>query len=143
MDVSCYSFFKRTNHKCFTESSLFTSNSRAQHFKTVISELYDTTPINFGGYYIIAFWGCGSDCLEGVMIDTRDGKVYDLPTKKGYIAFGNGIENHGNSVLLITSYASEYIPETTNREVEITYWLWNESAKEFINYTASNKIIKE
>ena len=122
----------------------FTSNSRAPKFKTVISEKYDVTSINFGGYYIIAFWGCGSGCLEGIMIDTRDGKVYNLPTKKGYVDFGNDIEMSSNSILLATKFVnSTYIPNTKNREVEITFWLWNESAKEFVNYTTLNKIIKE
>lgn len=122
----------------------FKSNPRAPRFKTVISEQYGATEANFGAYYIIAVWGCGSGCREGVMIDTRDGIVYNLPTKKGYTDFGNGIENYDNSVLLMTSYTySEYIPGTTNREVELSYWLWNESAKEFVSYTTSNEIIKE
>ena len=122
----------------------FKSNPRALRFKTVISEQYGATAANFGAYYIIAVWGCGSGCREGVMIDARDGRVYNLPTKKGYNDFGNGIENYNNSVLLMTSYTySEYIPGTTNREVELTYWLWNESAKEFVNYTNSSEIIQE
>lgn len=121
----------------------FTSNPRASQFNTLISERYDNGTINFGGYYIIIWGKCSSGCIKGVLIDTRDGKVYDLPTTEGSVDFGNGIENYRYSVLLSTSRTSPDIPGTTNREVEITYWLWNESAKEFVHYMTSNKSIKE
>ena len=119
----------------------FKSNPKATRFKTVISQEYSATSENFGAYYIIAVWGCGTGCLEGVMIDTRDGKVYSLPTKKGYIDFGANIENYSKSILLKTFIT--YTIDGSTKEVEISSWLWNESSKEFVNYTNSNKIIKE
>ncbi|QNK63481.1 hypothetical protein H7F33_02945 [Pedobacter sp. PAMC26386] len=50
-----------------------------QKNKTILTEGYRTGEIAFGGYYVTVIWGCGSDCISGVMVDVRNGKVYDLP----------------------------------------------------------------
>ncbi len=34
---------------------------------------------NFARHYIVALWGCGTDCLDGAVINTWDGKVIWLP----------------------------------------------------------------
>jgi hypothetical protein len=36
-------------------------------------------PSNFAGHYIIATWGCGTDCLMGAAINARSGRVTFLP----------------------------------------------------------------
>lgn len=113
----------------------FKSNPRASHFTTVISEKYSAASGNFGGYYVITPWGCVTGCLKGAMIDTRDGKIYNLPTKNGYHYFGGNIENISDSILLKTFIFQPI--DATIREVKISSWLWNESAKEFINDTSS------
>jgi hypothetical protein len=35
--------------------------------------------VNFGGYYSIVTFGCGTECLMGYIVDLRTGDVYDLP----------------------------------------------------------------
>ncbi len=35
--------------------------------------------INFAGRYILAQWGCGTDCLMGGLIDAKTGKTSMLP----------------------------------------------------------------
>jgi len=68
-------------------------------------------PPNFAGHYRIAIWGCGTQCLEGGMIDLATGKVIELPTSlRGeggeywmlcFSAFQpSGIESRPNSRLL-------------------------------------------
>lgn len=121
----------------------FESNKEARRFKTVISEKYKENKCDFAGYYTVIIWGCGSGCLDGVMVDTRDGKIYDLPSKKGYPDIGNNAEYYRNSILLMTSFThTTYIPDTTNREVDKYYWLWNESAKEFVKYKSDHAVEK-
>ena len=34
---------------------------------------------NFAGHYILASWGCGTECLMGAAIDARTGRVTFLP----------------------------------------------------------------
>ncbi|SRR5713101_262049 len=74
-------------------------------------------PPNFAGYYRIAIWGCGTQCLEGGMMDLATGKVIKLPTVergKGldywmlcYPAFQpSGIESRADSRLLIIRCAN-------------------------------------
>lgn len=109
------------------------SNVRGEKFRSTITQLYAKGKANFAGYYQVMTWGCGSSCQEGVMIDTRNGKIYDLPTLKGYQDIGSGTEQQFGSILLIT-YNSLKNPNTQKEERNNHYWLWNENSKEFIRY---------
>lgn len=40
-------------------------------------------PINFGGHYQLAEWGCGTDCTAGAIIDVLTGSVWFLPSADG------------------------------------------------------------
>ncbi|SHF52997.1 Lipocalin-like [Mariniphaga anaerophila] len=115
------------------------SNARAKRFKTVISQEYNSSPVNFAGHYVVITWGCGSGCIEGVMVDSRNGKVYNLPTKKGYSDVGNSVEHYKNSVLLKTSFIYP-APDPNNQEAEEHFWLWNEAAKEFVHYKSESNV---
>jgi hypothetical protein len=37
-------------------------------------------PPNFAGHYRVTIWGCGTECLEGGVVDLATGKVIELPT---------------------------------------------------------------
>jgi hypothetical protein len=74
-------------------------------------------PPNFAGHYRVAIWGCGTQCLEGGMVDLATGRVIELPTSlrgKGWeywmlcpSAFQpSGIESHAESRLLIIRCAN-------------------------------------
>lgn len=47
-------------------------------FRTRLKEAAKGKP-NFAGSYILTFWGCGSECVMGAVIDAKTGKVYWLP----------------------------------------------------------------
>lgn len=36
-------------------------------------------PVNFAGRYVLSTWGCGAQCLMGVILDARSGRVTWLP----------------------------------------------------------------
>lgn len=36
-------------------------------------------PVNFAGHYVLSTWGCGAQCLMGVILDARSGNVTWLP----------------------------------------------------------------
>jgi len=74
-------------------------------------------PPNFAGHYRIAIWGCGTQCLEGGMIDLATGRVIELPTSlrgKGgeywmlcFSAFQpSGVESRADSRLLVIRCAN-------------------------------------
>jgi hypothetical protein len=47
-------------------------------FRTMIREGAAKGP-NFAGRFTIAEWGCGSACIDAVVIDARTGRVQDMP----------------------------------------------------------------
>jgi hypothetical protein len=47
-------------------------------FRTRLREAAHEKP-NLAGHYIRAAWGCGAECLMGVVGDAKTGKVYWLP----------------------------------------------------------------
>jgi len=52
------------------------STAKDRHYRTAIR----TSTVkgeNFAGHYTIAQWGCGTGCLEFVIVDVSTGKVYD------------------------------------------------------------------
>lgn len=103
----------------------FESAPSAKRFKTVITSLYESESPNFANYYVVASWGCGSSCWDCVLIDARDGKIYDGPEA------GVGFDYHVNSRLFITSPpdSSGFIQEHWLFETKM--WVWNEKEKKF------------
>ena len=65
-------------------------NVLAERYKTAISNSYYDDPyirkfhgkggLNFAGHYCFVYWGCGSDCQHGAIVDLQTGNVYDGPT---------------------------------------------------------------
>ncbi len=41
-------------------------------------------PPNFAGHYRVATWGCGTDCLEGGIVDLATGQLLSLPHSKNW-----------------------------------------------------------
>ena len=55
------------------------SSSRARMFRTML-RMNAEKGVNFAGHYIVATWGCGSDCQSLAIIDARTGNVYFTPS---------------------------------------------------------------
>jgi hypothetical protein len=58
------------------------ATSDARRFRTMIREGARGKP-NFDGHYVVATWGCGTDCEMGAIIDAISGKVIALPVVAG------------------------------------------------------------
>ena len=56
------------------------SNELGQKFRSAIREEYENDESLFAGHYSFAYWGCGSPCQMSVIVDKRNGKIYDSPT---------------------------------------------------------------
>jgi hypothetical protein len=53
----------------------FSSHKRARTFRTNLTNALKDG-VNFAGHYVLATWGCGTNCSDGGIIDARNGKVY-------------------------------------------------------------------
>jgi hypothetical protein len=60
-------------------ASVKVSSSRARMFRTMLRTNAEEG-VNFAGHYIVATWGCGSDCHSLAIIDARTGNVYFTPS---------------------------------------------------------------
>lgn len=58
------------------------ATKEARQFRTMIRNGARENP-NFDGRYIVATWGCGTDCEMGAIIDAITGKVVSLPVVAG------------------------------------------------------------
>lgn len=54
----------------------------ARLYRTMIRNAAREKP-NFDGHFIVASWGCGTDCEMGAVIDAVSGKIISLPVVAG------------------------------------------------------------
>lgn len=51
------------------------SHPNARTFRTRLREAW-SGDVNFAGNFIFTYWGCGTNCLSGAIIDAKTGRVY-------------------------------------------------------------------
>lgn len=73
------------------------SNRLGRKFRTAISTDYSSNNSHFAGHYSLAYWGCGVPCKMSVLIDRRNGKIYDAPNSE------TGYKFKANSRMLIVN----------------------------------------
>ena len=119
----------------------FKSNPIAENHRTVITEKYNELEVNFASYYVIITWGCGSGCVTGIMVDTRDGFVYSMPEDKDWGGNGTYIESKKESNVLKTVA----VAQSSSGEIEESrkYWKWNEDLKNFEFTKEESVVIKK
>lgn len=129
----------------------YQSNPIAKIFRTRITEGYNSGKTDFAGNYITIIWGCGTGCIDGVMVDIRDGKVYNLPLgeEKAYAGCYSNNEKDERvtyklySRLFVTVACSETeISNTKNNKQKKTFFInvWNEQKKKFELINEFNRI---
>ncbi len=120
----------------------YNSSPDAKYYKTRINSSYKTSKVDFAGYYITTIWGCGMGCITGVMVDVRDGKIYDLPLGEDTSSTGcyssdtvdEGTSYTAFSRLFVKGACNETeIENTPNYKQEQKFFInvWNESKKKF------------
>jgi hypothetical protein len=65
-------------------------NSSDRIFRTPLTEA-SRQPPNFAGHYVLATWGCGTECIMGAAVDVVTGKVVWLPAS---ICCAQGIDKN-------------------------------------------------
>jgi len=133
----------------------YASNPTASGYRTNVSYGYNSAKPTFASYYVTSTWGCGGGCITGVMIDVRDGKVYDLPINEDTsyngcfsqdISKDDRYKFQKDSGLLITSVCSEISVVGTDKykdEKEYFIFIWDETKKKFNLIKKIKKIVSE
>ena len=61
-----------------TTPKLVLTTKSAKKYKTVIAD-QSGKEANFAGHYLVATWGCGTDCRGFAIINKQTGMVYTMP----------------------------------------------------------------
>ena len=69
------------------------SHPEAKMYRTNLKNALANSDVNFAGKYILTYWGCGTGCRQGAIIDAKTGNVF-FPIQLqgvsvGSIALGN------------------------------------------------------
>lgn len=111
------------------------SNSETRLYRTRLFAWAKERP-NFAGHYVLATWGCGTECTQLTIIDVRTGKAYhpvglstisankvdDELTGGNWFASG-AVRFLPNSRMLILMGA----PEERNEDRGIAFYVWGEN----------------
>jgi hypothetical protein len=118
-----------------TRVSLRLTTPSERMFRTNLTHAAKGPP-NFAGHYRITFWGCGSVCSAGALIDLHTGEVFQLPLAK---ADGRGWERwimctasfegandefHIDSRLMVVRCGLNYSDRTQKNIPDTHYFLW-------------------
>lgn len=118
----------------------FDSHPVAESHRTVIAEKYNAGEANFASHYVIVTWGCGSGCVTGAMVDTRDGFVYPMPEDKEWGGNGTYIDSKKESPVLLTVAVAQ--SPTGEIEESRKYWEWSEDSKTFKFVKEESVVVK-
>jgi hypothetical protein len=98
-------------------------------------EKYQERTVEFAGYFVRFFYGCGTSCSEHFLIDIRDGKIYDVPGKSTWTGSGNldPICNVNSTLYIAAQEIYNWDDETFDYDYNVIYW--NDKQKKFVNYS--------
>ena len=93
---------------------------------------------NFAGHYTVAYWGCGSNCMQLALINARNGNVYfpsELPSLGVGFDFGENEEDPlqfklGSKLLVAEGY--RYFHEGEHPESGRFYFKWENNRLKLI-----------
>jgi len=94
-------------------------------------------PPNFSGHYRITFWGCGSLCGAGAVVDLRTGNVYPPPLGAHGTGWdrwimspaffdGSGVDFRPDSKLVIVRGGINYSERLKANVPDVFYLVWEE-----------------
>lgn len=117
------------------------SHSEAKFFRTNLKNAFANSEINFAGKYILTYWGCGSGCTQGAIIDVHTGDVFFPIELQGVYAGGLSLGEHdmleykkNSNLLIIYGYAGGgFEPETATHH-GIYYYKWNGKAFKLLKF---------
>jgi len=92
--IPAFSQYRAKVEKARARGIDFKRNPDARTFRTRLSEAL-AGGVNFAGHYVVAGWGCGTGCISGAIIDTRNGNVF-WPEQFGGIGVWYGNDGYAD-----------------------------------------------
>lgn len=96
-----------------------------------------TAAPNFAGHYRLVTWGCGSECIEGAVVDLSTGRVSPPPLSQGsnavlYFSFcqsayeGSSVDVKLSSRLMILRCGLNYNAQLNRNVPDVYYFVLND-----------------
>ena len=76
------------------------SHHYARSYRTTLRKAAANGP-DFAGHYVVAWWGCGNECVRSLIVDLNTGQVYGLLGKEEPLDSSRGVDIQLASRLLI------------------------------------------
>ena len=76
------------------------SHPLARQYRTTIRKAAARDP-DFAGHYVVAWWGCGNECQQSLILDLNTGKAYGIAGTNRPLETSRGISTRVDSKLLI------------------------------------------
>lgn len=140
-----YSQYSIKVEKKTTKKVNLKSHSEAKFFRTNLKNALANSEVNFAGKYILTYWGCGSGCTQGAIIDAKTGNVFFPLELQGVYAGGLSLGEHdmleyknNSNLLVIYGYAGGgFKPEIATHH-GIYYYQWNGKAFKLLKFIKKN-----
>ena len=117
------------------------SHAEAKFYRTNLKKALTNSDLNFGGKYILTYWGCGSGCTQGAIIDVHTGNVFFPVELQGVYAGGLTLGDHdmleykkNSNLLIIYGYAGSGFKPETPKNHGIYYYKWNGKAFKLLKF---------
>ncbi len=123
----------------------FSSHKRARTFRTNLTNALKEG-VNFAGHYVLATWGCGTNCSESAIIDARTGRVF-FPNELAGAGFGfcelgdetEPLVYQSNSRLLVLNGFKGGDLESEKTSCGIYYFEWTGTALKKVGFVKKKR----
>jgi hypothetical protein len=126
-----YSKYPAKLEKVTTQEISLKSHKEARIYRTNLKKALSNGKVNFAGKYILTYWGCGSGCAQGAIIDGQTGNVFFPVEMQGIYAGGVELGDHdmleyknNSNLLIIHGYAGGGFNPEKETQQGIYYYLW-------------------
>lgn len=140
-----YSQFPAKAEKKTAKKVNLESHSEAKFYRTNLKNALANSEVNFAGKYILTYWGCGSGCTQGAIIDVQTGNAFFPVELQGVYAGGIELGDHdmleykkNSNLLIIYGYAGRGFKSENKTQQGIYYYQWNGKAFKLLKFIKKN-----
>jgi hypothetical protein len=136
-----YSQFPAKVEKKTAKKVNLESHPEAKMYRTNLRNALANSDVNFAGKYILTYWGCGTGCRQGAIIDAHTGNTFFPTELQGVSAGGLSLGNHemieykkNSNLLIIYGYAGSGFESENKNQHGIYYYQWNGKAFKLLKF---------
>ena len=134
-DTPEFSDYKVSVSKTKPKPIVFKGNKEARMFRTRLREA-NRGEVNFAGRYIFTYWGCGTGCVYGAIINTRTGAVY-FPKELAGITFGMDIPDEPLQYQKDSKLFILHGNAANSEKAGVTYLVWEGTKFRLVKFNSS------